>query len=138
MRGLRVPSRGTGRWAGRNFPRGFGRGDPAVFLTTVDAATAARSILREFGDDLAGAIGLHAGPVRIGLHPVTVTTVVRGEHSAKSDDLAVLSPAGLIYASEAFAALLGLGGHHDSVAEFLGFRPLGDGGAREPIFQILP
>jgi len=108
------------------------------FLTTADAAAAARSILREFGDDLAGAIGLHAGPVRIGPHPVTGTTVVRGEHSAKSDDLAVLYPAGLIYASEAFAALLGLGGHHDSVAEFLGFRPLGGGGAREPVFQILP
>jgi tetratricopeptide (TPR) repeat protein len=130
---LAAPSGGTGAVC-REVSGGVIR---LFYSTPGEAAAAARRILSAFGRTIVGSIGLHAGPVRVGPHPVTGTTVARGEHASKSDDLAALSPAGLIYASEAFAALLGLGAHHDSTAEFLGFRKLGEAGAREPVFQIL-
>lgn len=108
------------------------------FSTPAAAARTARAISREMGEHLSGALGLHAGPVRIAVHPLTGENVGRGDHVTKSDTLAVLTPAGLIYASSAFAALLGLQDVPDARSEFLGYRALQPGAAREPVFQILP
>jgi hypothetical protein len=47
--------------------------------------------------------------VRFGTHPLTGDRVIRGAHAAESDDLAALELSGMIYTSQAFAALRGLG-----------------------------
>jgi len=101
------------------------------------AAAAARAILRDLGPHLSSAPGLHTGPVRMSTHPLTRANVIRGTHAQLPDDLAALEPAGLIYASSAFAALLGLDADSGSRCEFLGYRPLRPGGPGEPVFQVL-
>ena len=101
------------------------------------ASTAACAIRRHLADILTGALGLHAGPARLSTHPLTGKQIVRGAHVSISDDLAALTPTGLIYASSAFAALLGLQNSGQARSEFLGYRALKSGGAREPVFQIL-
>lgn len=73
------------------------------FATPVDAARAALAL----APHLPSALGLHTGPVRTGIHPITAQPLIHGEHAAQPDDLAALEPAGLIYTTRAFAALLG-------------------------------
>lgn len=108
------------------------------FRTPGEAAQAARAILRDLREHLTGSLGLHAGPMRVGQHPVTGATVVRGEHIARADEFAALDPTGLIYASAACVALLGLQSPAETKSEFLGYRSVRQGAAREPVFQILP
>ena len=81
-------------------------------------------------------LGLHTGPLRLRTHPLTGAPVIRGERVTPSDDLAALEPAGLIYASSAFAALLGLDPQIGTSCEFLGYPALRAGGVREPVFQL--
>jgi hypothetical protein len=108
------------------------------FRKPAAAAQAARAIARDLQPQLAGALGLHTGPVSVGTHPLTGGMVIRGAHASISDDLAALEPVGLIYTSSAFASLLGLDVGSDSRSEFLGFRSLRPGSPREPVFQLVP
>ncbi|MFZ4681251.1 MAG: tetratricopeptide repeat-containing protein [Terrimicrobiaceae bacterium] len=108
------------------------------FPTLATAAQCALGIHSQMGDMVAGALGLHSGPVSLRAHPLTGGKVGRGEHPALADDLAALTPAGLIYASSAFAALLGLERQSQVRSEFLGYRSLRADAGREAVFQILP
>lgn len=108
------------------------------FTESHPAGQAARAIARNFPTCLSGALGLHTGPVQVTNHPLTGEMVIRGGHSSLSDDLAALEPAGLIYASAAYASLLGLDAGTDTRTEFLGFRSLRSGNPREPVFQVVP
>jgi hypothetical protein len=102
------------------------------FPTPAGAAQAALGVARHIGC----ALGLHTGPVQLGPHPLTGDPVVRGGHADQADALAGLQPAGLIYASHAFAALLGLHPLPGARCEFLGYRALRPAEPREPIFQL--
>ncbi len=104
------------------------------FRTSAAAAQAALALVAH----LPGALGLHTGPVRLGTHPLTGHPVMLGDHTAKADELAALEPGGLIYASSAFAALLGLSGWSGARCEFLGYRRLRQRAAREPVFRLAP
>ncbi len=106
------------------------------FRTPAAAALTARAIARDLRAQLSGALGLHTGPVRLSTHALTSAPVIRGEHAALSDDLAALEPAGIIYASSAFAALLGLDPQTETRCEFLGYRALRPDGVRDPVFQL--
>jgi len=110
----------------------FENGARLFFETPAAAAQAALRITAE----VSGSIGLHAGPVHFAVHSLTGNRVARGEHAAKADDLAACQPAGLIYTSQAFAALLGLEPMPGVRCEFLGYRALRPQDAREPIFQL--
>lgn len=109
-----------------------GRRVRLFFRTPAAAAQAAAGIARQ----IKSALGLHTGPVRFGTHPLTGDRVIRGEHAGKSDELAALNPPGVIYASHAFAALLGLHPLPGARCEFLGYRALRAGASREPLFQL--
>lgn len=87
---------------------------------------------------LEGALGLHTGPAWSGVHPLTGGQVMRGEHAVKADEFSALEPAGIIYTSSAFAALLGLHPLPEARCEFLGYRSLNAGAQREPIFRLTP
>lgn len=102
------------------------------FATPVDAARAALAL----APYLPSALGLHTGPVRTGIHPITVQPLIHGEHAAQADDLAALEPAGLIYTTRAFAALLGLHPLPGARCELLGSRVLRPDAARQPLFQL--
>ncbi|MEX1118133.1 MAG: tetratricopeptide repeat-containing protein [Terrimicrobiaceae bacterium] len=107
------------------------------FQSPVAAARAALAIRNQMAEMLSGALGLHVGPARLATHPLTGKTVYRGPHGLVSDQLAALTPAGLIYASSAFSALLGLHDDTSIQSEFLGYRSLQTGRAREPVFQVI-
>ncbi|MCX6979187.1 MAG: hypothetical protein NTV08_00270 [Verrucomicrobia bacterium] len=98
-------------------------------------AAAAQAVLA-IAPHLDGGLGLHTGPVRSGTHPLTGERVMLGDHAAKADGLAALEPAGITYASSAFAALLGLQPLAGVSCEFLGYRALRTGAPREPIFRL--
>jgi len=104
-----------------------------LFFSTPPAAA---RVALEIGRQIDGTLGLHTGPVLPGTHTLTGEKVVRGEHAAKAAELAALQPAGLIYASQAFAALLGLLPLPGVNCEFLGYRALNHTARREPIFQL--
>ncbi|MEO6751885.1 MAG: tetratricopeptide repeat-containing protein [Chthoniobacteraceae bacterium] len=109
-----------------------------LFFRTPDAAAqAAETIATELGAQLTTALGLHAGPVKIGMHPLTGGRVIRGPHAEKSDEFAALDPSGVIYASSAFAALLALASRRGDRCEFLGYRVLRTGAPREPVFRLV-
>jgi hypothetical protein len=98
-------------------------------------AAAARAAVG-IGREIDSTFGLHTGPVQPGIHPLTGEKVIRGEHAAKAAALAALQPEGLIYASHAFAALLGLHPLPGVDCEFLGYRALRPAAPREAIFQV--
>lgn len=102
------------------------------FQTPAAAARAALGISRQ----IAATLGVHTGPVRLGTHALTGEKVIRGEHAAKAATLAALQPAGLIYASHAFAASVGLHPLPGVNCEFLGYRGFGPTARREPVFQV--
>ncbi len=104
------------------------------FADPADAADTALRVQTKLAGHLDSALGLHAGPVRSGRHPVTGTTVMRGFHADEAALFSQLQPSGLIYASSAFAALLG--GPRSVKAEFLGSRPVRPNGTRVPVFQV--
>ncbi|EDY21872.1 hypothetical protein CfE428DRAFT_1118 [Chthoniobacter flavus Ellin428] len=104
-----------------------------LFFQTPTAA--ARAAL-EIGRQIDSTLGLHTGPMRPGTHALTGEKVIHGEHAAKAAALLALQPAGLIYASHAFAALLGLYPLPGVNCEFLGYRALNPSARREPIFQV--
>lgn len=109
-----------------------------MFFQSPDAAAqAALAIRQNMVGMLSGALGLHVGPARLATHQLTGKTVYRGPHGSVADQLAALTPAGLIYASSAFSSLLGL--HDDTPirSEFLGYRTLAAGQPREPVFQVI-
>lgn len=106
-----------------------------VRLFFATAAEAARVAL-DVAPQLSSALGLHTGPVRTGTHPITSQRLIHGEHAAEADDLAEFEPAGLIYATRAFAALLGLHPLPGLNCEFLGSRILRPGQPRQPLFQL--
>jgi hypothetical protein len=103
------------------------------FRTPAAAARAALGISRLLG----GTLGLHAGPVRLGTHPLTGERTILGEHAAEADHFAALDPAGMIYTSHPFAALLGLDPLPGARCEFLGCRAVRPSGPREAIFSLV-
>jgi len=108
-----------------------------VFSTPEAAARAALAIREKMSAALIGSLGIHIGPARLATHPLTGKTVYRGPHGAISDQLAALTPTGLIYASSAFSAFLGLNPQASLRCEFLGYRKLGASDTREPVFQLI-
>lgn len=100
-----------------------------------DLATAAQAALA-IADKLPITIGLHTGPVELRTHPITGQRSIRGNHALKADTLATLEPAGIIYASAPFAALLGLESLPEAHTEFLGYRSLARTAPREPIVRL--
>jgi hypothetical protein len=125
--------------AGRTIThREFADGRVRMFFSDpTEAARAARAIVERLPDRLAGAIGLHAGPVTERIHPLTGGVTITGEALARAGELAALEPAGLIYTSFAGAAMLGLEGGAGAGVEFLGYRQMRPAAAREPVFQLV-
>ena len=68
--------------------------------------------LREFGlpPDLTMRIGAHAGPVFTGFNPVTARPAFFGTHVTRTARVEPATPPGEVFVTDAFAALLALGG----------------------------
>jgi len=56
-------------------------------------------------DDMSARIGLHCGPVFIGLDPITGTPLYSGIHTNRTARIEPITPPGQVYASSAFAAV---------------------------------
>ena len=61
--------------------------------------------IRGLPDDMSARIGLHCGPVFIGLDPITGTPFYSGIHTNRTARIEPITPPGQVYASSAFAAV---------------------------------
>lgn len=55
--------------------------------------------------DMSARIGLHCGPVFIGIDPITGTPLYSGNHTSRTARIEPITPPGQVYASGAFAAI---------------------------------
>lgn len=55
--------------------------------------------------DMSARIGLHCGPVFIGIDPITGTPLYSGSHTSRTARIEPITPPGQVYASGAFAAI---------------------------------
>ncbi|MCO5763255.1 MAG: adenylate/guanylate cyclase domain-containing protein [Chromatiaceae bacterium] len=97
-------------------------------------------------------IGLHAGPVYTGQHPLTGRPIVYGSHVSRTARIEPIALPGKVYASQQFVALLtseetanaatlGPRGQTASpwyACEYLGYQPLAKNYGKMPVYHLLP
>lgn len=103
-------------------------------------------------DHLSLRIGLHAGPVYTGQHPLTGRPIVYGSHVSRTARIEPITLPGKVYASQQFVALLtaeetahaaaqsshGGPGSPWYACEYLGYQPLAKGYGKMPVYHLLP
>ena len=103
-------------------------------------------------DHLSLRIGLHAGPVYTGQHPLTGRPIVYGSHVSRTARIEPITLPGKVYASQQFVALLtaeesahaAAQSSHGGPAspwyacEYLGYQPLAKGYGKMPVYHLLP
>lgn len=103
-------------------------------------------------DHLSLRIGLHAGPVYTGQHPLTGRPIVYGSHVSRTARIEPITLPGNIYASQQFVALLTAeeGAHCAEQAsrgkpcspwyacEYLGYQQLAKDYGNTPVYHLLP
>ena len=97
-------------------------------------------------------IGLHAGPVYTGQHPLTGRPIVYGSHVSRTARIEPITLPGKVYASQQFVALLtaeetahcaaqpaeGLSPSPWYACEYLGYQPLAKNYGNTPVYHLLP
>ncbi len=81
-------------------------------------------------------IGLHAGPVYVGTDPITGARNFFGTHVSRAARIEPITPAGQVYASEAFAALAAGGGAARFGFDYAGQTPMAKGYGTFPMYHV--
>ena len=118
----------------------------AVFATTRDGAEFALRFLEEMlGVDWTAAglsdtsqvrVALHAGPVFCGYDPITGRDSYFGSSVTRAARIEPVTPPGMVYASEAFAAILASTGQRDYALEYMGKLALAKGYGESRIYRL--
>ena len=91
---------------------------------------------RELPADLALRIALHAGPVYVGIDPVTRTRTFFGTHVSRAARIEPITPSGQVYASESFAALAAAQDAKGFACDYAGQIPMSKGYGTFPTFSV--
>jgi len=81
-------------------------------------------------------IALHAGPVFCGFDPIMGRDNYFGSSVTKAARIEPVTPPGMVYASEAFAATLAASGAHDYSPEYVGRLALAKGYGESRIYRL--
>lgn len=81
-------------------------------------------------------IALHAGPVYVGMDPVTGRSTCFGTHVNKAARIEPITPPGQVYASQAFAALAAAEDAPGLQCEYVGQLPLAKGFGTFPMYLL--
>jgi class 3 adenylate cyclase/tetratricopeptide (TPR) repeat protein len=81
-------------------------------------------------------IALHAGPVFCGFDPIIGRDNYFGSGVTKAARIEPVTPPGMVYASEAFAASLAATGQDDFALEYVGLLPLAKGYGESRIYRL--
>jgi class 3 adenylate cyclase/tetratricopeptide (TPR) repeat protein len=81
-------------------------------------------------------IGLHAGPVYLCSDPVTEQTNCIGTHVSHAARIEPITPAGQVFASQAFAALAAAERVHEFACHYVGQTPLAKGHGIYPTYHV--
>jgi class 3 adenylate cyclase/tetratricopeptide (TPR) repeat protein len=81
-------------------------------------------------------IGLHAGPVFCGFDPIMGRDNYFGSSVNKAARIEPVTPPGMVYASEAFAATLAASGRDDFALEYLGCLALAKGYGESRLYRL--
>ncbi len=83
-------------------------------------------------------IGLHAGPVYEFDDPITGNRTFSGTHVSRAARIEPITPAGQVYASEAFAALAAAQGAESFTCDYVGQTPMAKGYGTLPTYHVRP
>lgn len=114
-----------------------GEGDRVRLFFSSPVAAAKLALAARGNSAVNGAIALHVCPARLVRHPLTGGMQVTGTLGSHADRLSMLQPGDMTFASQAFAALVGLDRDGTCRAEFLGSRVLDGAADRTPIFRLV-
>jgi len=81
-------------------------------------------------------VALHAGPVYVGMDPVTGRSTCFGTHVNKAARIEPITPPGQVYASQAFAALAAAEDAPGLQCEYVGQLPLAKGFGTFPMYLL--
>lgn len=81
-------------------------------------------------------IGLHAGPVYEFDDPITESRTYSGTHVSRAARIEPITPPGLVYASEAFAALAAARGSERFVCDYVGQTTMAKGYGTLPTYHV--
>lgn len=81
-------------------------------------------------------IGLHAGPVYEFDDPITGTRTYSGTHVSRAARIEPITPAGQVYASEAFAALAAAQSADSFTCDYVGQTPMAKGYGTLPTYHV--
>lgn len=90
----------------------------------------------ELPDDLSIRIALHAGPVHKCTDPVTGLINYTGTHVSRAARIEPITPPGLVYASQGFAALASYERIGDFACDYVGQTPLHKGYGTYPTYNV--
>lgn len=88
--------------------------------------------------DLSLRIALHAGPVYEFDDPITGSRTYGGTHVSRAARIEPITPAGQVYASEAFAALAAARRTTAFICDYIGQTPLAKGYGTLPTYHVRP
>jgi class 3 adenylate cyclase len=81
-------------------------------------------------------IALHAGPVFRAFDPVMGRESFFGANVTRAARIEPVTPPGMIYTSEAFAAILAVDGQDDYALEYVGRLPLAKGYGESRLYRL--
>jgi class 3 adenylate cyclase len=81
-------------------------------------------------------VALHAGPVFSGFDPIMGHDNYFGSSVTRAARIEPVTPPGMAYASEAFAATLAAGGRGNFLLEYVGSLPLAKGYGESRIYRL--
>jgi class 3 adenylate cyclase len=87
-------------------------------------------------DDMSARIGLHCGPVFIGLDPITGTPLYSGIHTNRTARIEPITPPGQVYASSAFAAVAAVRGIEGLRFSYIGRTQLAKHYGALPLYHV--
>jgi tetratricopeptide (TPR) repeat protein len=105
-------------------------------LALADYAAGTRWTAKGLPENLGLRVALHAGPALAIVNPVTDRPGFTGTHLARAARIEPVTPPGLIYCSEAFAAMIALDGRGAYRCEYVGSMPLAKNYGTFPTFQL--
>ena len=105
-------------------------------LKIVDVMSATNWKEKGLPPDLSLRIGLHAGPVYVFTDPITQSPGYSGTHVSRAARIEPITPAGQVYASEAFAALSAAERVRGFTCDYVGRTPMAKGYGTFPTYHV--
>jgi tetratricopeptide (TPR) repeat protein len=87
-------------------------------------------------DDMSVRIGLHCGPVFVGLNPITGVPLFSGIHTSRTARIEPITPPGQVYASSAFAAVAAVQGSAGLRFNYIGRTQLAKDYGILPLYHV--